>query len=260
MGRRSASGSQAETSGRSRRWAWLAFLLGARLPRRAVAATAGENCSQPTAVIFLHGSGDTGNGLRKYMETVGGKKFLQELKDKGVKTYWPDSGQRPYTLAGGLVMPVWYDRSGLPPTAPEDTASVEESVSSLYQLIEQVKADGVPPERIIIGGFSMGGGIALQLALRHMSDIGGVFVLSSFLCDDAAVYSSLRYRSSLSILMLHGEADGFIKSAWGKATADRLRGLGLNVEYTGLKRTRHEINRKVVMLLRDWLWRVLKFD
>jgi len=37
----------------------------------------------------------------------------------------------------------------------------------------------------------MGGGIALQLALRHPEMLAGAFALSSYMCDDAAAYRLL---------------------------------------------------------------------
>ena len=37
----------------------------------------------------------------------------------------------------------------------------------------------------------MGGGIALQAALRFPEEMGAAFVLSSFMCDDAKVYETL---------------------------------------------------------------------
>ena len=43
----------------------------------------------------------------------------------------------------------------------------------------------------MVGGFSMGGGIALQLALRHPEMLAGAFALSSYMCDDAAAYKLL---------------------------------------------------------------------
>lgn len=40
----------------------------------------------------------------------------------------------------------------------------------------------------ILGGFSMGGGMAMHLAYRFHQDLAGVFALSSFLNKDSAVY------------------------------------------------------------------------
>ncbi|CAE7350270.1 LYPLAL1 [Symbiodinium natans] len=199
--------------------------------------------------------------LEEYFRAVDGGNLLDELAAHGVKTYWPDSGVRSYTLAGGRVMPIWYDRKGLPPTAPEDTASVEESVHSLVKLLDQVRADGIPANRTVIGGFSMGGGIALQLALRHPTKIAAAFVLSSFMCDNAAAYQLLENApSTVPILMMHGEADGFIRPVWGRATARRLSDMGLKIEFISIPGVRHEISRQETTLLRDWLWNLLKLE
>jgi len=40
----------------------------------------------------------------------------------------------------------------------------------------------------ILGGFSMGGGMAMHLAYRFHQDLAGVFALSSFLNKDSAVF------------------------------------------------------------------------
>ncbi|CAK9090526.1 Lysophospholipase-like protein 1 [Durusdinium trenchii] len=124
------------------------------------------------------------------------------------------------------------------------------------QLIQEVEAAGVPPKRIVIGGFSMGGGIALQLALRHPEAIAGAFVpLSSFMCDDAAVYERLQTPelTKVPILMMHGEAglprsesnaDRFIRPQWGRQTAERLKSLGVATEFVEIPGLRHEMSRK----------------
>ena len=47
-----------------------------------------------------------------------------------------------------------------------------------------------------MAGLSLDGGIALQLALRHPTVIAGAFVMSSFMCDDAAAYNLLEIASA----------------------------------------------------------------
>ena len=48
----------------------------------------------------------------------------------------------------------------------------------------------------------MGGGIALQLALRHPTKIAAAFVLSSFMCDNAAAYQLLENAPSSTAQLL----------------------------------------------------------
>lgn len=41
---------------------------------------------------------------------------------------------------------------------------------------------------LLLGGFSMGGSMAMHLAYRNHQDVAGVFALSSFLNKTSAVY------------------------------------------------------------------------
>jgi len=237
----------------------LASLASGPLPCHGATAEV-EEAEPPTAVVLLHGSGSSGEDLRRYLEAVDGGRFLESLAARGASTQFPDSGLRPYRLAGGLPMAVWYDRTGLPPSSPEDTPSVEASVDRLYEIVQRLQTQGIPARRIVVGGFSMGGGIALQLALRHPDSLGAVFALSSYMCDDAAAYRQAERSKSASwpqVFMAHGQADDFIRFEWGSSTADRLAALGLPVRFLPLPDVRHELARSEIEELRAWLDEVL---
>ena len=205
------------------------------------------------AVIFLHGSGDTGRGLERWL---GAAPFVQALKTAGVRVEFPSAKPIPYTLFGGRTMSVWFDRYAMEPSSPERTESVEASCSQLEMLLDDVVASGVAPSRILIGGFSMGGGIALQTALRSKHAVGGIFAMSSYLCDDAAVYSLMAARATPprpSIWMAHGRADGFVLPTWGEGTAEKLRGAGLDVRWKGYDNLRHEMRQDELDDLNEWM-------
>ncbi|EOD30085.1 hypothetical protein EMIHUDRAFT_203543 [Emiliania huxleyi CCMP1516] len=68
------------------------------------------------------------------------------MERAGVRVLFPSAEPIAYR---GSTTTAWYDRTELPPTAAEETTSVENSVG-----------------RLVVGGFSQGGGIALQLAYR----------------------------------------------------------------------------------------------
>lgn len=53
-----------------------------------------------------------------------------------------------------------------------------ETVSYLNGLIEKEVSAGVPPERIVLGGFSQGGAMSLLAGLTDKRRLGGVVVLS----------------------------------------------------------------------------------
>ena len=199
--------------------------------------------SSAGAIVFLHGSGDSGSNFKRWM---GSQAFVQKLADEGVRMEFPSAIPRPYALFGGRKESVWFDRLDMDPSSPEQTASVEQSVGQLEALLDGLVASGVRANQIAIGGFSMGGGIALQTALRSKHALAGVFAMSSYMCNDAAVYRLLRepaaHRPSLRIWMGHGAEDDFVLPEWGEATAKKLGTVdGLEVSWRTYPRLRHTL-------------------
>uniref|UniRef100_A0A6V2CF54 Phospholipase/carboxylesterase/thioesterase domain-containing protein n=1 Tax=Ditylum brightwellii TaxID=49249 RepID=A0A6V2CF54_9STRA len=215
-------------------------------------------------VIFCHGSGDTGEGVKSYVESVAPRKSLALLKEAGIEFEFPSAKIRPYRLAGGYPSSVWFDRYvGMEPTNPEDTASVESSAAQLNKLIDDLVERGVPAHKIALGGFSMGGGIAIQAAARSHHRLGAIFALSSYLCNDSWVWSELKRAQqqcdnigsepsnnihekstllSTPIYMAHGQADDFVLPQWGENTNNRLKDLGANVQpFLHVPRASHEM-------------------
>merc|ERR1712118_428796 len=141
--------------------------------------------------------------------------------------------------------------------------SIEASVTRLLAMIKEIQAAGIPPARTILGGYSQGGGISLQFALRHPELLGAAFSLSSYACYDSAVYELLQndtMRSSASKLpffMAHGTADSLVPLAWGNATQQRLLGLGMQVNSLILPGVEHELTSEELTALVDFLLPIL---
>jgi len=77
----------------------------------------------------------------------------------------------------------------LNPQSPEDILTINESCSDLSEEIEkQSKTNNIPYSKMVIGGFSMGGAMALHLAYKMYPQVAGVFALSSFLPPDSQVF------------------------------------------------------------------------
>lgn len=185
-------------------------------------------------VIFCHGSGDTGYGAQRWVESLVSRVKLQRFTWS-----FPSANRIPYSLAGGALSSVWYDRvAGFEPTHPEQTQTVLASVSQLQAVIEEHVAAGVPPSHIAIGGFSMGGGIALQTAARVQ--VGAVFSLSSYLAEKSPAYELAAHLPP--VFMAHGVNDDFIRPEWGQATAQRLQASGVDVDFRLYDHIAHEMN------------------
>ena len=97
------------------------------------------------AIVFLHGSGDSGLGMATWLKQLG-----FEAKPDTVLIL-PSAPTRPYTLAGGersavgeakdsscdlFYAQVWHDRRELNINAWEDNEGIKEMARSLDQLVQ----------------------------------------------------------------------------------------------------------------------------
>lgn len=83
---------------------------------------------------------------------------------------------------------VWFDRIAISNEVPEHVGSINSMCQNVSELIDKEVADGIPFNRIVLGGFSMGGGLALHLAYRYRTAVAGCFVMSSFLNKGSIIY------------------------------------------------------------------------
>ncbi|XP_058160116.2 acyl-protein thioesterase 2 isoform X2 [Dasypus novemcinctus] len=145
------------------------------------AATVSGAERETAAVIFLHGLGDTGHSWADALSTI---------RLPHVKYICPHAPRIPVTLNMKMVMPSWFDLMGLSPDAPEDEAGIKKAAENIKALIEHEMKNGIPANRIVLGGFS-------QAANGSAKD--------------------------LAILQCHGELDPMVPVRFGALTAEKLR-------------------------------------
>ena len=63
----------------------------------------------------------------------------------------------------------------------DDEAGMLKTMSQLNQLISAEVDSGIPPERIVLGGFSQGGAISLLTGLTSERKLAGISVMSGWL-------------------------------------------------------------------------------
>ncbi|VDD79668.1 unnamed protein product [Mesocestoides corti] len=117
-----------------------------------------------------------------------------------------------------------FDIYGLTIDAPQDEAGIQKVAEQVSKIVRaEIDDEGIPPNRIILGGFSQGGSVALYTALTSPSlhGLGGVFILSSWLplaqqlTSDA---SRIKADHNLPILQFHGTSDPVVPFAVGSLT------------------------------------------
>jgi phospholipase/carboxylesterase len=185
-----------------------------------------DTAAKPSAaVIWLHGLGADGHDFEPIVPELG------LPGSTPVRFIFPHAPQRPVTINMGMRMRAWYDilqmGGGL-----EDEAGIRESQDLLEKLIATQKQKGIPARKIVLAGFSQGGAIVLQTALRHPERLGGVMALSTYL----PLQSKLEQERSpmnndLPIFMAHGAYDNMIGIDRAERTRDALLASGYPLEW-----------------------------
>ena len=178
-----------------------------------------EGGATKAVCIFLHGLGDTGHGWAD---------VASQMPVEGVRWVFPTAPTIPVTLNGGMRMTGWYDIADLSIEGNvDDRERTLESAAYVSALIDDAIAEGIPSDKILLGGFSQGGVIALTAALRLPRKLAGVAALSTYLAlrDDYPEALSA-YAKSLPVFLAHGTADMVLKYEYGQMTAARLEELG----------------------------------
>jgi phospholipase/carboxylesterase len=138
-----------------------------------------------------------------------------------------------------------------------------ESLKSIYQDVDQLVEREVQQlsssRRLIVGGFSMGGTLAMHIGYKLNQNIGGVFAMSSFLNSNSIVYEALRNKEFElpKLLQYHGERDTLVPLSWGMQTHEELKKLGVIGEFHPLKNTLHEMKKNELLELEKWLEKML---
>ncbi len=172
------------------------------------------------AVIWLHGLGADGHDFEP---------IVPELKlPKPVRFVFPHAPVRPVTINQGMRMRAWYDIFQFG-GGPEDEKGIRESQGLLEALIRE---QPVPARAIVLAGFSQGGAIVLQTALRYPERLAGVVALSTYL----PLAGKLRAEKSpanqdLPTFMAHGRYDDLIPLDRAQKSRELLVDAGYKVEW-----------------------------
>ena len=172
------------------------------------------------AIIWLHGLGADGHDFEP---------IVPELRlKKPVRFIFPHAPMRAVTINQGMRMRAWYDILQLG-GGPEDEAGLRASQKITEELI---RAQGLPASRVVLAGFSQGGAIVLQTALRYPERLAGVMALSSYL-PLAGTLAAERSEANrdVPIFMAHGQYDDLIPLQRARASREYLEKLGYQIEW-----------------------------
>ena len=91
---------------------------------------------------------------------------------------------------------------------------------------------GIPHNKIVLAGFSQGGAVVLQTALRQRQRLAGVMALSTYLpLAQTLEKERAAENSDLPIFMAHGQYDNMIGIDRAMLSRDALLALGYKVDW-----------------------------
>lgn len=176
------------------------------------------------SVIWLHGLGASGHDFEPIVPE------LQLPPGTPVRFVFPHAPPIPVTINGGMVMPAWYDILGMGPGSKVDEAGIRTSADHIDALIEREVERGVPYERIVIAGFSQGGAVAYEVALRHPQKLAGLMALSTYFpTQDSIAVSDAN--QAIPILVCHGSRDPMVIEERGRQAVTALQDKGYHPDY-----------------------------
>ncbi|XP_055611611.1 lysophospholipase-like protein 1 [Uranotaenia lowii] len=204
-------------------------------------------------VIFFHAAEDNGEDFAEFIRLLLGRR----MEFRHIKVIFPTAPLQTYTPKGGRDANVWFNWKRIERDCPEMLSSLASIYDQVEAIIEREISEGVPAGRIIVGGFEMGGTMALHTAFRVNRDLGGVFTLSSFLNSGSIVYDSMEFVTRderlPELLMIHGELDNLIPVDWGRATFEELTNFGVQGEFVTQWNMAHEIRLKHLQQIIQWI-------
>ncbi len=203
------------------------------------------------SVIWMHGLGADGHDFEPIVPE------LRLPTDLAVRFIFPHAPVRPVTLNGGMAMRAWYDIVTLGGGAPQDAEGIAASAAQIHQLIEREGERGVPPERLVLAGFSQGGAIALHTGLRYPQRLAGIMGLSTYLpLADRFVAERHEANAETPVFLAHGQMDPVLDISLGRNSQQTLEQHGYRVEWHEYPMV-HQVCFEEIEAISRWLQTVL---
>lgn len=198
-----------------------------------------KECQVTAVVIILHGFLQSG----RMMEQLARELSWALPHARMVAPTAPTRG------SGFGYGPSWCD----PVNLPEAAQNLQEGRSELLKVLGQFCQD-VPPHRVVLLGFSMGGSLAAYTALKVPRCLAGLVILGS--------EGIIQLRESnddwpgapgLPVLQCHGDSDGLVPLQRARETAEHLRNLGCQVRFTPHEGIGHHLSAAMVAEVLAWI-------
>jgi len=190
-----------------------------------------DRADAAVTAILLHGFGAPGDDLVALAHVIDAPaRFVfpaAPIQLGGMygdgRAWWPlDLAKLEAELRGGRNEAM---RREVPPGLPQARAQILELVEAVAQRYS------LTTDRIILGGFSQGSMLAIDVALHAASAPAGLVVLSGAVVAWAEWLPLMSALASMAIFQSHGRQDPLLPFSGAEWLGDQMRQVGANVEW-----------------------------
>jgi len=214
----------------------------------------------PLTVVLMHGYGAPGDdlvGLGGVVAAPPGTTFLfpeapsglsgtaalMTLTDEGRAWWQIDIGRYQRAAMLGTVEKLVED-------VPEGLSEARASVIAMLDVYE--RETSTPSERIVLGGFSQGSMLALDVALHTERPFAGLAIMSGTLLASKEWLPRMASRKDLPVFQSHGTHDPILPFPVAERLRHELENAGMRVSFTSFD-DGHGIPPEVMRDLGTWL-------
>jgi phospholipase/carboxylesterase len=109
---------------------------------------------------------------------------------------------------------------------------LDDARGHVIRLLDSLQARfAIPPDQLVLGGFSQGAMLALDVALHRGAPPAGLILMSGTLIAERLWQPRLRSLAGVPVMLSHGRHDGLLPFAVAELLRDRLVAAGARVDW-----------------------------
>jgi phospholipase/carboxylesterase len=184
-------------------------------------------------LVMLHGLGDSREGYRWMPEELA-LPWLNYLLVDAPDAYY-----------GGFS---WFEFAG------DIVPGVGRSRKLLFDLLDAQRAKGFPTEQTVLGGFSQGCLMSIDVGLRYPRRLAGIVGISGFVCEPERLLRELSpVGKEQRLLITHGDFDPMVPIGMTRRQIQQLQAAGLNIDWREFPKAHTIAGESELALMRSFI-------
>ncbi len=206
-------------------------------------------------VVLLHGFGAPGDdlvALWRVLDVPSTTRFVFPAAPLAIDEQW---GGRAWWMIDVMALQSALAEGRMRDFAADVPPGLAEARAQIDSLLDEMAAS-LRPSRVVLGGFSQGAMLSLDVALRRAQPPSAVVLMSGTLIAESEWLPLMPAKKSLAVFQSHGTHDPLLPFAAAERLRDHLTGAGLSVDWVPF-RGQHEIPSPVLDRLGVFLSKIL---